>query len=221
MNDVVSLSLNSQRLRPRAAFCAWALGATAPRLLLVQLVIRNAKAASFQSFQMYVIDSMPLVAGHGMNRQPEKFQGTGGKQPLSGPCWSNSSVARVYIGGVAKCIRGPTALAQRTVLFRYGRSNLGEKDVAKLRLYERSLSNTLLALRTLRIGRGCWGGGGLFIPSDGFLHPLIFPLFLELLGLSVGHIAELLHPSGKHFRCEHAVVLIGGDPDQSLKLSWH
>ena len=72
-------------------------------------------------------------------------------------------------------------------------------------------TNQLLALRTLRIGRGCWGGGGLFIPSDGFLHPLIFPLFLELLGLSVGHIAELLHPSGKHFRCEHAVVLVGGD----------
>ena len=58
-------------------------------------------------------------------------------------------------------------------------------------------ANPLLALRSLRIGRGSWGGGGLFIPSAGFLHPLIFPLFLELLGLSVGHIAELLHPSGK------------------------
>src|SRR5579872_1996075 len=58
--------------------------------------------------------------------------------------------------------------------------------------------------------------GRLFAPR--FLFPLRLPLLAQLLSLSIGHVAELLHTARIDLRRKHSIVLVDRDADQSLEL---
>ena len=45
-------------------------------------------------------------------------------------------------------------------------------------------------------------------------------LLLQLVGLSIGYVVELLHSTGIDLRREDAIVLVNDDVDDTLKLPW-
>src|SRR6202049_4670927 len=88
------------------------------------------------------------------------------------------------------------------------------------KLNDKTGCQTLLAWRNLRFGGWTGCGSWDFIASAPLLHAQLFPDLAEFLGYAVSHVPELLHAAGIHLRGEHAVILVGRDADQSLKLSW-
>ena len=45
------------------------------------------------------------------------------------------------------------------------------------------------------------------------------PFLLQLIGLGIGDIAELLHPAGVLLGGKNAIILVDHDPNQRLKLA--
>src|SRR5580693_6560873 len=79
-----------------------------------------------------------------------------------------------------------------------------------------SIARLLSTRRNHRLGCGShWAR--LLVGSSRFLLPHRFLFLACLLGLSVGHIAELLHPAGEDLRSEDAILLIDGQTGYALK----
>ena len=77
----------------------------------------------------------------------------------------------------------------------------------------------LFALGSLRLGCGRRCRSGILVGCASLLLPQRVFFLAQLIGLSVGHVAELLHSSGEDFRGEDAVRLVDDDSDQALKLA--
>src|SRR5271165_2582436 len=133
---------------------------------------------------------------------------SGGKEPPLEMGWSNPAVSKGMLGGGdEKHHRGRFRL----------KPLIRSRCLSQLFRLSEEFRATLLALRRL-----CLGGRGrrsrFLLGGARLLFPQFFFLLTQLIGLSIGHVAELLHPPRVHLRRENAVLWIDRNAHQPLEL---